>query len=143
MAGVIRTPRFPFGVHGLGVTDLFLSVDPDLEAAPFNQIIEQLRGFIERGDLRPGDAVPTVRQLAGDLGVAPNTVARAYAELQQDGWLASEGRRGTRIAPRTPATDKRARTTALRDAIALFLKTLAHRGYSESEVAGALEHIMK
>lgn len=123
--------------------DLFLSVDPGVEAAPFQQILDQLRGFIERGELRPGDPLPTVRQLAGDLGVAPNTVARAYAELQQDGWLTSEGRRGTRVAPQTPATDKRARTRALRDAIAQFMTTLAHRGYSEAEVAGALEHLVK
>lgn len=102
-----------------------------------------MRGLIERGELRPGDSLPTVRQLAGDLGVAPNTVARAYAELQQDGWLASEGRRGTRVAPHTPATDKRARARALRDAIAHFLTTLAHRGYSDGEVAGALQHFIQ
>jgi len=88
-------------------------------------------------------ALPTVRQLAGDLGVAPNTVARAYAELQRNGWLASEGHRGTRVAPRTPATDKRARTRALRDVIAQFLTTLAHRGYSESEVASVLQDFAK
>jgi len=143
LAGLVRASGFTFGARDLTVSELFLSVDPDLEAAPFHQIIAQLRGFIERGELRPGDSLPTVRQLAGDLGVAPNTVARAYAELQRDGWLASEGRRGTHVAPRTPATDKRARTTALRDAIAQFLTTLAHRGYSESEVAGALQHFVK
>jgi GntR family transcriptional regulator len=130
-------------VHGLAVSDAFLSVDPDLEAAPFQQIFDQLRGFIERGELRPGDALPTVRQLAGDLGVAPNTVARAYSELQREGWLTSEGRRGTRVASRTPATDKRARTTALRDAIEQFLNALAHRGYSDDEVAIALQQVVK
>lgn len=90
--------RWPtaFGAHARIVSGLFLSVDPD-EAAPFQQIIDQLRAFIERGELRPGDPLPTVRQLAGDLGVAPNTVARAYTELQEDGWLASEGRRGTHV----------------------------------------------
>jgi len=131
------------GAQRSDVSDLFLAVDPDLEAAPFQQIIDQLRGFIERGELGPGDALPTVRQLAGDLGVAPNTVARAYAELQEEGWLTSEGRRGTRVAARTPASDKGARSAALREAIDRFLSTLAHRGYSESEVAGALQHIVK
>ncbi len=140
---MVRPPSFAFGAHRLTVSELFLSVDPDLEAPPFQQIVDQVRGFIERGELRPGDPLPTVRQLAGDLGVAPNTVARAYSELQQDGWLASEGRRGTHVAPRTPATDKRARTRALRDAIAQFMTTLAHRGYSEGEVAGALQHFVK
>ncbi len=115
----------------------YLSVDPDLDAPPFAQIVEQLRGFIERGELQPGDALPTVRQLAGDLGVAPNTVARAYSELQEAGWLTGEGRRGTRVA-RGAHGDGRARARALRDAIAHFRKTLAHRGYSDEEVADAL-----
>lgn len=119
--------------------DIFLAVDPDLELPPFQQIVEQLRAFIERGELRPGDVLPTVRQLAGDLGVAPNTVARAYAALQERGWLSSEGRRGTHVARQTPATDKRARATALREAIAQFLTTLTHRGYSAKEIAVQIE----
>ncbi len=124
------------------MSDLFLSVDPDLDAAPFQQIVDQLRGFIERGELRSGDVLPTVRQLAGDLGVAPNTVARAYAELQEKGWLVGEGRRGTRVA-RTPSGDRRSRTRALREAVDHFLKTLAHRGYSENEISSALRTFVK
>ena len=76
-------------------SDALIAVDPSLEAAPYQQIFEQIRAAIERGDLPPDVILPTVRQLAGDLGVAPNTVARAYADLQQAGWLVSEGRRGT------------------------------------------------
>jgi GntR family transcriptional regulator len=143
LAGFVRAPNLAVGARDIDVSELFLAVDPELEAAPFQQIIDQLRGFIERGELRPGDALPTVRQLAGDLGVAPNTVARAYTELQEEGWLASQGRRGTHVAPRTPATDKGARATALRDAVNRFLSTLAHRGYSKSEVAGALQQLVK
>jgi DNA-binding transcriptional regulator YhcF (GntR family) len=124
------------------MSDLFLAVDPDLDAAPFQQIVDQLRGFIERGELHPGDALPTVRQLAGDLGVAPNTVARAYAELQDEGWLAGEGRRGTHVA-RTPSGDRRSRTRTLREAVDHFLKTLAHRGYSDAEIAAALQQAAK
>lgn len=125
------------------MTDLFIAVDPDLDAAPFQQIIEQLRGYVERGELRPGDALPTVRQLAGDLGVAPNTVARAYGELQDQGWLAGDGRRGTRVAPDPPASDKRSRARALREAVDRFLATMAQRGYSEDELAAALQRFAK
>ena len=120
------------------MSEVFLSVDPELDAPPFAQIVEQLRGFIERGELKAGDALPTVRQLAGDLGVAPNTVARAYAELQDDGWLSGEGRRGTRVARGGAANDRRGRARALRDAIADFRNSLAHRGFSEDEVLSAL-----
>lgn len=115
------------------MSDLYLSVDPDL--APFQQIIDQFRGMIERGELRAGDRLPTVRQLARDLRVAPNTVARAYAELAEEGWVTSDGRRGTSVAPATPkraAMPNRAR--AVRDAIAQFVGSLVRRGFSEDEI---------
>ncbi|HET9030139.1 MAG TPA: GntR family transcriptional regulator [Candidatus Aquilonibacter sp.] len=115
-----------------------IAVDPDLETAPYQQIFEQIRAAIERGDLSPDASLPTVRQLAGDLGVAPNTVARAYADLAQAGWLISEGRRGTRVAAKTPAADNRARIHALADAVKHFIETLRHRGYTKEEIDAAL-----
>ncbi len=142
MGDVVRASDRP-RLFGLLVNELFLEVDPDLESAPFQQIMDQLRGFIERGELRTGDTLPTVRQLAGDLGVAPNTVARAYTELQEEGWLTSEGRRGTRVAAHTPANDKRTRARMLQEAVAHFMATLEHRGYSEDEVATVLQRFVK
>ena len=124
------------------MSDLFLSVDPDLDAAPFAQIVDQLRAFIERGDLRGGDALPTVRQLAADLGVAPNTVARAYRELQEEGWLTGDGRRGTRVALHTPASDKRTRARTLREAVDRFMATMIHRGFSPDEVTSAVQRLV-
>ncbi len=118
---------------------LLLSVDPDLDMAPFQQIADQLREFVERGDLRPGDALPTVRQLAIDLGVAPNTVARAYTDLQNAGWLTSDGRRGTHVARSIPAEDVKRRTAVLRDDVDAFISNLRRRGYSKNEIRTALE----
>ena len=115
--------------------DALISVDPEAGTPPYVQIFEQIRAAIERGELRPDDALPTVRQLAGDLGVAPNTVARAYADLQNEGWLVGEGRRGTRVAGRLPATDRHARNSALSTAVARFIGSLRHRGYTPSEIA--------
>lgn len=123
------------------MSDLFLAVDPDL--APFQQIVDQFRSLIERGDLRAGDALPTVRQLATDLSVAPNTVARAYAELQEEGLIVSEGRRGTRVASGVRMGDKTTRSRKLHETISQFLETLAHRGYSESEIDAALRRFAK
>lgn len=115
-----------------------IAVDPEIEIAPYQQIEEQIRAFIQRGDLAPGTLLPTVRQLASDLNVAPNTVARAYADLQEGGWLVSEGRRGTRIALRLPKIDKHARVTALRASIEQFISGLVARGYSRLEIAEEL-----
>ena len=115
-----------------------IAVDPDLETPPYQQIFEQIRGAIERGALIADSALPTVRQLAGDLGVAPNTVARAYADLQSDGWLVSEGRRGTRVATRLP-TNRVVRSHALTDAVVHFLQSMTHRGYTSAEVVEAVQ----
>ncbi len=118
--------------------DALISVDPQIETAPYQQIFEQIRAAVERGTLAPDAPLPPVRQLAGDLGVAPNTVARAYADLQDAGWLISEGRRGTRVASKTPAADRRARSNALTDAAMRFVDSLRHRGYSQTEIAAEL-----
>lgn len=115
-----------------------LGVDTTLEAPPYQQILEQIRAAIERGDLAPDAPLPTVRRLAGELRVAPNTVARAYADLQHAGWLVSEGRRGTRVAAKTPLEDRGARAHALAEAVAHFIETLRHRGYTKDEIENAL-----
>src|SRR5262245_8390050 len=57
---------------------------------------------LRRGRLRPGDPLPTVRALAGRLGLSPATVAAAYRTLQARGLVTGQGRRGTRVAFRPP-----------------------------------------
>lgn len=116
----------------------FIVVDAAASAPPFQQIVDQVRALVQCGELPPGTSLPTVRQLAGDLRVAPNTVARAYAELQQHGWIEADGRRGTRIAGKPPASRDRAAHATLHDAVAEFVQSLVHRGYSRTEIARAL-----
>lgn len=124
------------------MSDGFVVVDPALETPPYQQIADQLRAVIERGELGPETVLPTVRQLAGDLGVAPNTVARAYAELQDDGWIVSDGRRGTHVAPRVPSAGKRVRGRALREAVTKLVTSLRHRGYSPHEIGDELRRTL-
>lgn len=73
------------------------SVVVDLKSAVpvYEQVRAQLAGYIRTGAVQPGDRLPTVRGLAADLGVAINTVARAYAELEAAGLVASRRRLGT------------------------------------------------
>ena len=121
----------------------YLVVDPDLELAPYQQIVEQVRSAIERGELTPESPLPTVRQLAGDLGVAPNTVARAYTDLQSEGWLVGEGRRGTRVADRTPSADGRARTQSLHASIVAFFEGLRYRGFTRAEIDREIGRVLE
>jgi DNA-binding transcriptional regulator YhcF (GntR family) len=116
---------------------LYVLLDPDLEIPPYQQVVAQIRAAIERGELLPDSPLPTVRQLAGDLGVAPNTVARAYGELQVDGWLIGDGRRGTRVAGHVPV-NRRARMRSLREATEKFIGLLRHRGFTLEEIATEL-----
>lgn len=73
-------------------------VDPDDPTPPFEQVRRQLADLIGAGRLPPGERVPPLRQLAGDLGLAVGTVARAYRELEAAGLLESRRGGGTRVA---------------------------------------------
>lgn len=70
-------------------------IDPRGEHPPFEQLKAQVIARIAAGELIAGTRLPAVRQLATDLGIAPNTVARAYRELEADGFLETRGRNGT------------------------------------------------
>lgn len=70
-------------------------IDTSASIPPFEQIKAQAIAQIASGELLAGTKLATVRQLASDLGIAPNTVARAYRELEADGFLLSRGRNGT------------------------------------------------
>ncbi len=71
-----------------------------MQGSTTQEIYQSLRAAIEGGDLAEGEALPTMRDLAGRLGVNRNTVAAAYQRLVQSGLAVADGRRGTRVAPR-------------------------------------------
>jgi GntR family transcriptional regulator len=66
----------------------------------YRQIVDQARGAVAAGSLSPGDQLPTVRQLAVDLEINPNTVVRAYRELEYDGLIETHQGTGTFISGR-------------------------------------------
>ena len=72
-----------------------LTIDSDSATPPFEQVRTQIAAAIATGHLGAGTKLPTVRQLATDLGLAANTVARAYRELEADAVIATHGRRGS------------------------------------------------
>lgn len=74
------------------------AIDPTATTPPYAQVREQLAARIRDGSLPVGARLPTVRALAADLDLAPNTVARAYRELETAGLIETQGRRGTFVA---------------------------------------------
>ncbi|MDD9370322.1 MAG: GntR family transcriptional regulator [Acidimicrobiales bacterium] len=83
---------------------MIIHVDLASATPPYDQVRAAIEHAITEGDLPSGTRLPTVRALAADLGLAPNTVARAYRELEALGLLVAQGRRGTFVADHAPAT---------------------------------------
>jgi DNA-binding transcriptional regulator YhcF (GntR family) len=91
-----------------------ITVDPAAAKPPYEQVKDQIDGLIRAGELAQGTRLPTVRQLAGDLGLAVNTVARAYKELEADRLVETRGRNGTFVlASRSQVDDEESRAAAI------------------------------
>jgi DNA-binding transcriptional regulator YhcF (GntR family) len=93
-----------------------LRVDPASPEAPFEQVRRQVAEGAADGTFPAGHKLPTVRGLATELGLAANTVAKAYRALEADGVIETRGRNGTFVASRRAvdaATDDAARAFAL------------------------------
>ena len=75
-----------------------ITVDPNAPEPPYEQVREQVRAQVEAGELSPGTKLPTVRRMAADLGLAANTVARAYRELEGLGVIETRGRAGSVVS---------------------------------------------
>jgi DNA-binding transcriptional regulator YhcF (GntR family) len=74
---------------------MILEVDSRSPVAPYEQLRQQVTALVLAGSVVRGDRLPSIRQLANDLGIAGGTVARAYRELEADGVVTTHGRHGT------------------------------------------------
>ncbi|MEV0601444.1 GntR family transcriptional regulator [Streptomyces sp. NPDC050315] len=92
---------------------LQLVVDPEAADAPYEQVRTQIAEQARSGRLPAGFRLPTVRGLAGELGLAANTVAKAYRALESDGVIETRGRNGTFIAAAGDAGAQQAAEAAL------------------------------
>jgi GntR family transcriptional regulator len=80
-----------------------IRLDPSAREPLSEQLRSALASRIASGRLAPGERMPTVRDLAAELQIAPNTVAKAYRDRASAGLIAGRGRRGTFVAARLPA----------------------------------------
>ncbi|MEU6342426.1 GntR family transcriptional regulator [Streptomyces sp. NPDC046977] len=91
---------------------LKIVIRPTAAAAPFEQLRAQIADQARSGALPVGYRLPTVRGLADELGLAANTVAKAYRALESDGVIETRGRNGTFVAAAGDAADREAATAA-------------------------------
>lgn len=109
-------------------------LDAGSAVPPYEQLRAQLASRAASGDLPAGTRLPTVRALAAELALAVNTVARAYRELEGDGVITTEGRRGTFVAASAAAS-----TRSATDAAAAYAAAARRLGLTLPEAVQLLE----
>ncbi|MFI6643370.1 GntR family transcriptional regulator [Streptomyces sp. NPDC050504] len=117
---------------------LKIAIDPDVSTAPYEQLRGQISEQARAGALPVGYRLPTVRGLAEELGLAANTVAKAYRALEADGVIETRGRSGTFVAAVGDAADRRAARAA--QAYAEETKRL---GLSRAEALAAVNDALR
>jgi GntR family transcriptional regulator len=114
------------------------SIDPKSGVPFYRQIIEQVKFAIARGDLGPGERLPTMRQLAVDLSINPNTVIRAYREMEIEGVVDTHQGSGTFVSRQKPEIDALERRRMLDQILTELLARASDYGFTLDEVLNGL-----
>ena len=121
-----------------------LRIQLTADAPAYRQIADAIRTNLVNGDLKPGDLLPPVRQLAVDLGVHFNTVAEAYRILAEEGWLDLRRRRGAQVLAREmPAQPNEEATEKFAHRLRLLVAELRAAGVSSHRIAQELRTLAK
>jgi GntR family transcriptional regulator len=115
---------------------MFLMVDADDPRPLYRQVADGIKSLIARGDLRQGMALPSVRQVAADLGVNLNTIAIAYRELQDEGYVSIRHGAGAVV---TPGPARGGADGDLRKALRTCLTDFVLAGLSDREIVAVVK----
>jgi len=108
------------------------------------QLVEQVQAHLSRGKLKPGDQLPTVRQMASELRVNFNTVARAYRMLDEAGLISTQQGRGTYILESLEEDKAQSlKHSTLEAQVQRFLGQLARQGFSPVDVEASISEHLK
>jgi len=108
----------------------------------YRQLIDQVRGGVASGSLNAGDQLPTVRQLAVDLAINPNTVLRAYRELELGGMLETHQGTGTFVAKKKPEKNNAERERQLTQMAGEFAARAGAAGFSVEDLLERLREMV-
>ncbi|WP_282451475.1 GntR family transcriptional regulator [Tomitella fengzijianii] len=111
-----------------------ITIDHDSPTPPFDQVRLQVMTLVRDGDLISGQKLPTVRALATALGIAANTAARAYRELESAGVIETRGRNGTFIAGTGDVTRRDAQRAAVE-----FVRTARGLGFDDHTIRALVD----
>lgn len=120
---------------------MIVDVDTSSPVPPYEQIRAQITDLANAGAIPVGTRLPTIRQLASDLAIAPGTVARAYRELEASGVVISRVRHGTTITAR-PKPSRRDSVDRLRAAARAYALTVAALGVDRTTAISELDRYL-
>jgi len=109
-------------------------LDPSNGIPIYRQIIQQIEYAILSGRMRPGDQLPTIRSLAVDLKTNPNTIAKAYGELEIRGILATQVGNGTYISDKKPLVEDNSLNLKIQEVLARFMQEMRDLGVEKREL---------
>ena len=109
----------------------------------YEQIVRQIQDGVASGRLEPGAALPTVRQLAGDLQLNRNTVARAYKQLEDRGVILTAGRRGTFVRADASREVERIKSNRAERKVEQVVSTLLGEGVTGDEIAALFKDALR
>ena len=122
---------------------MFQELDFRSHAPIYTQLVDRIKHMIASGALEPGDQLPTVRQMAAELRVNFNTIARAYRILDEEGVISTQQGRGTYVLePLPPERASRLRRAALEGMTKSFLVHAHQVGFKPEEVAMLLDELI-
>jgi GntR family transcriptional regulator len=113
---------------------LWAEVDPQSGVPIYIQLVEGVRHALEVGTLRPGERLPTVRKLAGELTIAPNTVVKAYDELRRMGLIESRPGVGTVVVGNLEEAVREHRVEGLYERLGVLVRDAVGLGITEDEL---------
>ena len=118
-------------------------VDQGSGVSIYLQLIHQVRLALQFGMLKPGDRLPTVREVVAQVAVNPNTVHRAYRELEHDGLLVSRPGLGTFVTRAVPAALAAATYRTLRADLERWIRKARDHGVDDAGLAALFAHVLR
>ena len=119
---------------------MFITVDTDDRRPIYQQVVDEIKALIAKGDLSEGSALPPVRQVAADLGVNLNTVAAAYRELQREGLISVRHGSGAIVTSRTSVESSE---DAMRKPLRAALTQFVLAGMPRGEIMGVVREELR
>jgi GntR family transcriptional regulator len=119
-----------------------ISIDIDDPAPPFAQLIAQMKAAVQSGRLRPGEPLPSIRQLANDLALNLKTVAKAYRLLERDAVIQTRGYRGSFVHTDAATNCRVDLSERARKRLQKTITELRAEGVTDSEIRNAFNRSM-